>query len=267
MIVDYHMHLRDPGGRIDHSIKGVERFVQRAAERGIDEIGFTEHVYYFRQTRAIWQLPIQVERCRYDLDEYVDAVVEAKRRGLPVKLGLEVDWAGERADELAAILDPYPFDYLLVSVHWLDGAFAIDGSLGGGAWKRWPEEEVWRRYVAELSVAAASGSFDVLSHPDLAKIHGVQGSDERYRELAATVDAAGVAFEISTAGLRKPVEELYPDPRLLRLSNAPITLASDAHEPHLVGEAFEQAIALAREHGRDSVCVFDGRRRRQEPLG
>jgi histidinol phosphatase-like PHP family hydrolase len=54
---------------------------------------------------------------------------------------------------------------------------------------------------------------------------------------------------------------------LLRLSNAPITLASDAHEPHLVGEAFEQAIALAREHGRDSVCVFDGRRRRQEPLG
>src|SRR5207248_3338175 len=83
-----------------------------------------------------------------------------------------------------------------------------------------------------------------LSHPDLAKIYGVRGTDDHYAELAAAVDDAGVALEISTAGLRKPVGELYPDERLLRRSSAPITLASDAHEPQLAGEDFDQAVAL-----------------------
>lgn len=267
MIVDYHMHLRDPEGEIDFSVEAVERFVERADERGVDEVGFTEHVYYFVQTRDFWRIPYQTERCTLDLDDYVAAVVEAKRQGLPVKLGLEVDWAGERAGELAAVLAAYPFDYLLCSVHWLDGGFGIDGAVGGGAWEQWPQEEVWKRYVAELSAAAASGNFDVLSHPDLAKIHGVRGSDERYDELAAAVDAAGVALEISTAGLRKPVAEIYPDPRLLRLSAAPVTLASDAHKPQQVGEDFARAFERARASGRDTVTVFDARVRRQEPLG
>jgi histidinol-phosphatase (PHP family) len=266
VIVDYHMHLRDTSGAIDHTVDAVEPFVERAAERGVDEIGFSEHVYYFRQTLALWSKPYYTERCVYDLDAYVDALVEAKRRGLPVKVGLEVDWAGERAGELDEILSPYPWDYLLCSVHLL-GDLAVDNGDGEGAWAEWPEDEVWRRYVETLSAAAESGSFDVLSHPDLAKIYGVRGSDERYQALAAAVDRAGVALEISTAGLRKPVGELYPDPRLLELSSAPVTLASDAHEPPLVGEDFDVAIALARAAGREDVSVFDSRERRLEPLG
>jgi len=88
VIVDYHMHLRDAAGGIDHTADAVERFVERAAERGVDEIGFTEHVYYFEQTKSFWPWPYYVERCRFDLDAYVDALVEAKGRGLPVKVGL-----------------------------------------------------------------------------------------------------------------------------------------------------------------------------------
>ena len=84
MIVDYHMHLRAPDESIDHTVEAVERYVDKASERGIDEIGFTEHVYYFEQTRPLWSLPYQLERCLYDIEPYVDAVVEAKRRGYPV---------------------------------------------------------------------------------------------------------------------------------------------------------------------------------------
>jgi histidinol-phosphatase (PHP family) len=267
VIVDYHMHLRDSESTVDHTVEAVERFVETAAARDVDEIGFTEHVYVFEQTRDFWELPYQLDQCRHDLDAYVGAVAQAKERGLPVKLGLEVDWVAERADELAERLAPYPFDYLLGSVHWLDGVHGIDGAAGSGAWEEWPEDEVWRHYVETLSTAAASGGFDVLSHPDLAKIHGVRGSDEHYAQLAAAVDEAGVALEISTAGLRKPVGELYPDPRLLELSDAPITLASDAHRPAQVGEDFDRALDLARECGRDTVTVFNARTRRQEPLG
>jgi histidinol phosphatase-like PHP family hydrolase len=47
LIVDYHMHLRAPDESIDHSLEAVERFVEAASARGVDEIGFSEHVYYF----------------------------------------------------------------------------------------------------------------------------------------------------------------------------------------------------------------------------
>jgi histidinol-phosphatase (PHP family) len=266
VIVDYHMHLRDERNDIAHRADAVEPFVEHAVARGVDEIGFTEHVYYFRQTREVWSEPYQSERCAYDLDAYVDAVSEAKRRGLPVKLGLELDWWPPHNARLAEILADYPWDFILGSVHWLDGE-SVDLAADQGAWKRWPPDEVWRRYVEEVAKAARSGFFDVLSHPDLAKIFGAQGGDDAYVLLAAAADDADVALEISTAGLRKPVGELYPDERLLRFANAPVTLASDAHEPQTVGYEIQQAVALARASGRDTVSVFESRQRRQEPLG
>ena len=259
MIVDYHMHLRDPEERIDHTVGGIERFVARAAERGVDEIGFTEHVYYFRQTREIWSLPYQTERCVYDLDAYCDAVVEAKRRGLPVKLGLEVDYVGELQPRLAELLAPYPWDFLLGSVHWIDG-LAIDQE--PGIWAGRSVEEVWRVYFEALAELASGGHVDVLAHADLAKIFDRRPDDPAgfYPPLD------GVAVEISTAGLRKRVGELYPDAALLA-SKPPITLASDAHVPKLVGEDFDSALALARRVGYETVTVFAGRVARQEPLG
>ena len=77
-----------------------------AAAKGVDEIGFTEHVYYFHQTRPLWSIPYQLERCVYDLDPYIDAIVEAKSRGYPVKLGLEVDYQPGREEETGELLAP-----------------------------------------------------------------------------------------------------------------------------------------------------------------
>jgi histidinol-phosphatase (PHP family) len=261
VIVDYHMHLRDPDERIAHTTAAVEPFVETAAARGVDEIGFTEHVYYFRQTRALWDRPYQTERCVYDLDVYVDAVVEAKQRGLPVKVGLEVDYVGGRQDELAEVLEPYPWDYLLGSVHWIDG-LSVDGAPDRGVWADWPVDEVWRRYFAALAELAGSGRVDALAHPDLPKIFGLRPSGEiEYPPLD------GVALEISTNGRYKPVGELYPDLELLLRADNPITLASDAHVPTNVGRDFDLALEHARAAGYETVTVFEARQARQEPLG
>jgi histidinol-phosphatase (PHP family) len=272
VIVDYHMHLRDPRGDIDHSVEAVARFVETAAARGVDEIAFTEHVYYFRQTREIWDVPYQVERCSFDLDAYCDAVLEAKRSGLPVKLALEVDYAGERQDRLSELLAPYPWDFLLGSVHWLDGE-AVDAR--PGIWATASVEDVWRRYVAAQVELAASGAVDCLAHPDLPKIFGQRPTSPGalaalHGEASAAFARSGVAIEISTAGLRKPVGELYPDPELLAACaghGVGVTLASDAHEPELVGADFDRALAAARGAGCETVTVFESRRSRQEPLG
>ena len=112
MIVDYHMHLRAPDERLEHTVEAIERFVEVAAQRGVDEIGFTEHVYYFTETRDLWSVPYQTDRCEYVLEPYVDAVVEAQRRGLPVKLGLEVDYVRGREDDTRAMLAPYPLSLI-----------------------------------------------------------------------------------------------------------------------------------------------------------
>ena len=114
----------------------------------------------------------------------------------------------------------------------------------------------------------------MLAHPDLAKIFGRRPDPaflaELHERIADAAAGAGLALEISTAGLRKPVGELYPDPALLRACIArgvPITIASDAHLPADVGRDFDRALALARGEGCETVTVFEGRKARQEPLG
>jgi histidinol-phosphatase (PHP family) len=273
VIVDYHMHLRGPDDlpRGRYSADRAEEYVEQALVAGVDEIGFSDHVYHFRQTKGFWEIPWMLERCTDDLDDYVDAVEEAKSRGLPVKLGLEIDYFPGIEPELAALLEPYPWDYLLGSVHFVDG-FPVDQE--PGLVHRVPVGEAWRRYFVWLRNAARSGLFDSLSHPDLIKIFGVRIPDEEahylYAETADAIEAAGICIEVSAAGLHKPVGELYPDRELLAACyerGVPITLASDAHEPGHVGRDVDRAAELAREVGYWTVTVFEGRKRRQEPLG
>jgi histidinol-phosphatase (PHP family) len=264
VIVDYHMHLREDGQRVSHTVETVERWVEAATGHGVAELGFTEHVYYFLETRSLWTVPYHVEHCHVPIEPYVEALLEAKRRGLPVKLGVEVDYVPGREEETRELLAPYPWDFVLGSIHYLDG-LGIDtepsliGAVGPG--------KAYRRYFDMLAQGARSGLFDSLAHPDLVKFFGVL-IDWDHEAFVAELD--GVCLEVSTAGLRKPHGRIYPEPELLAaagLAGVPVTLASDAHVAQDVGRDFGRALALLRETGYETVTVFDGRERRQEPLG
>jgi histidinol-phosphatase (PHP family) len=268
VIVDYHMHLRDRREELAHDTQSVDPFVEAARAAGVDEIGFTEHIYYFKQSRSLWTVPYMIERCVHDIEPYVEAVVAARGRGLPVKLGLEVDYVPGREDETRELLAPYPWDYLLGSVHYI-GELSVDGedallvdAVG--------VEEAWRLYFETLEAAARSGLFDSLSHPDLVKIFGARAASFDYGPVVDSIADSGVAVEVSTAGLHKPVHELYPHPEFLaacRSREVPVTLASDAHAPDGVGRDFDRALELLRAAGYETVTVFEQRRGRQEPLG
>jgi histidinol-phosphatase (PHP family) len=264
VIVDYHMHLRAPDESLEHTVEAVERYVETATERGVDEIGFTEHAYYFTQTRHLWSMPYHLQRCVYELEPYVEAIIEAKRQGMAVKLGLEMDYEPGREDETRDVLAQYPWDYVLGSIHFLNGR-GIDGrptlidEVG--------VEEACRRYYEALGDAASSGLFDSLAHPDVVRMYGPE-IDWDWDGVAASLH--GTCMEVSTSGLRKPHEKLYPTAELLaaaRERGACITLASDAHIPQDVGRDLDQAVDYARTAGYDTVTVFDGRKARQEPLG
>jgi histidinol-phosphatase (PHP family) len=268
VIVDYHMHLRDRREELAHATQSVDPFVEAARAAGVDEIGFTEHIYYFKQSRSLWTVPYMIERCVHDIEPYVEAVVAARDRGLPVKLGLEVDYVPGREDETRELLAPYPWDYLLGSVHYI-GELSVDGedallvdAVG--------VEEAWRLYFETLEAAARSGLFDSLSHPDLVKIFGARVASFDYGPVVSAIADSGVAVEVSTAGLHKPVRELYPHPEFLaacRSHGVPVTLASDAHAPAGVGRDFDRALELLRAAGYETLTVFEQRRGRQEPLG
>jgi histidinol-phosphatase (PHP family) len=264
LIVDYHMHLRASDESIDHSLEAVERFVEAAAARGVDEIGFSEHAYYFEETRPLWTVPYHLERCRYPIQRYVDAVVEAKRQGMPVKLALEVDYAPGREEETRELLEPYPWDYLIGSIHFV-GAHGIDGE--PSLVHEVGEKEAWERYYETLERAVRSGLFDTLAHPDLVKMFGDEIPWD-WDAVAAALDS--VCLEVSSAGLHKAHGKLYPNPDLLaraREREVGITLASDAHVPQNVGRDLDRAIDHARGAGYDTVTVFYAREAREEPLG
>jgi histidinol-phosphatase (PHP family) len=266
------MHLADDAEPLDDDAIALEhlaRYVAVARDRGVAEIGFAEHVYRFREAAGwidheLWAAPAA------EIDRYVDAVRAAADAGLPVRLGLELDYVAGAEPRIAALAAPYPWDYLLGSVHWVPGGM-VDYA-AASIWDTVSVADVWERYVDAWTAAAASGLYDSMSHPDLAKVFGHRPDPKPYRLYDAMADAAaagGVAVEVSTGGLRKAIGELYPDPELLsrfRARGVPVTLGADAHRPEDVGRAFDRAVAALAGAGYTTVTRFRARERSQVAL-
>jgi histidinol-phosphatase (PHP family) len=283
VLTDYHTHLQPDGEdararareRWDaeggHRSAGwIGRYVERARARATGEIANTEHVHRFVQARDWHENAWWRGDATEDLGEHCEAIQAAQDAGLPVLLGIEMDWLPDRREEIAALLASRPFDIVLGSVHWL-GPLAVDHP-DYPAWERLPPDELWARYLDELAAAAGSGLFDVLAHPDLAKVFGVRmppALADRRDACIEAIAASGAAVECSSAGLRKPVRELYPDPDWLarfREAGVPVTLSSDAHVPEDVARDYATAVAALRGAGYESITRFRRRAPEQTPL-
>ncbi len=273
VLTDYHLHLRpDEDGTPPEryfTAENVERYRSAAAAVGIEELGVSEHVYRFTQALDLWRHPFWQEQARDDLDGYCEFV-----RGAGLKLGIECDFVPGTEDRTANLLETREFDYVVGSVHFV-GEAAVDHE-GWDVWEGSGDpDEVWRRYFEALAECARSGLFDVLAHPDLIKVWGrarpLPERDPRhyYEPAVEAIAASGIAVEVSTAGLRKPVGEIYPSPAFAEMcveAGADFALSSDAHRPEQVGSGYERALEFLGDLGVTEICVFDQRQRRLEPL-
>ena len=275
MLTDYHVHLRPDDVEATAAryltAANAERYRTVASERGIAELGVSEHVYRFRQALDVWRHPFWQRYAHDDLDAYCAFV----REETDLRLGIEADFIPGAEDRMANLLDGRPWDYVVGSVHFLrDRALDVD------EWDVWEgaadPDRVWRRYFETLAEAAHSGLYDLLAHPDLVKVWGErrprpEGDLRRFYEPAVEAMAeAGVAVEVSSAGWRKPVGELYPAPAFLEMvidAGCPLALSSDAHVPDELGYRYEDALELLDGLGVGELCVFEGRERRLEPIG
>lgn len=293
---DYHLHLhphrQHPSDPIPDGFPQelIERYCEAAEARGVAELGFTEHLYRFRESEqalgSFWEADrgrgpalaaladftanmVELDRV-FHLDQYVESVLTARQRGLPVLLGLEVDFIPGTEEAVAELLRPYPWDFLLGAVHWV-GGWAIDTSECASEFERRGVEESWEQYFALVVEMIDSGLADVLAHVDLCKKYGYRPPREPidlYGQVVEAAAGAGMAVEVSSQGLRNPACEVYPSPVFLGMfqqAGVPITLASDGHLVTEVAWGREEVVAAAREAGYRTHLRFDGDLR-QVPL-
>jgi histidinol-phosphatase (PHP family) len=275
VLTDYHLHLRpddlDAGADQYFTKANFERYRAAASERGIAELGVSEHVYRFEQALELWRHPFWASYATDDLDSYCAFV----REQTDLRLGIEADFVPGAEDRTANLLQARDFDYVIGSVH-----FVREGAVDMDDYSVWDSgrsvEQIWQRYFETIAESARSGLFDVIAHPDLVKVWGrgrplPQGDLRRYYEPAVEgIAESGTAVEVSTAGLRKPVGELYPAPAFLEMclqAGAPIVLSSDAHRPEDVGAHYGQALELLESLGVAELCVFERRERSLQPIG
>ncbi len=275
MLTDYHVHLRPDELPSDFAqymtAANAGRYRETAAERGIAELGVAEHIYRFTEALQIWDHELWQRHAVDDLDAYCAFV----RDQTDLKLGIEMDFIPGREDRTAELLAARDLDYVVGSIHFLgEGALDYDKY---DVWTRADSaDKVWRTYFTWLGEAAATGMFDILAHPDLVKHWGRERPwperDLRYYYDIAMEQIAesGIAIEVSTAGLRKPVGEIYPSQAFLEMcvdAGNPIALSSDAHGPEQLGYEYEQALKLLDDVGVKEIAVFEGRSVRLEPIG
>jgi len=257
-IADYHMHTPLCG----HAVGEPVEYAEAAIEAGLEEIGFSDHAPFVHYedpgvTMNVKQLP-----------EYYRMIEDVRKKysnTLRVKIAIEADYIPGYEEKTKAILDDYPYDYVIGSVHFIKD-WGFDNPQERENWDEKNVNQVYRDYYELLRQCAQTGMYDIMGHVDLVKKFGNLASEDLADEVQKTAQVfkeCGVAIEINTSGLRKPVKEMYPSLWNLKIyadAGVPLTFGSDSHDPNDVGRDFERAVALAQEAGYSEYVLFKSRK-------
>jgi len=255
---DYHTHPQ--GHRVQRYTQALlQPWADSACKSGLTDIAFTDHDRY---------------HTGIDFDE-IDRLRE-KNPDLRIRVGIELDndpihsaagrnWIEKHWDKL---------DFVLGSVHFLDRADQMFDSVPEGAaqFEDRSIDAIYADYFRRVREIGATGLVDCLAHLDLIKIHGHRPGGEIGSLVNETLDlirARSLAIELSTAGWRKPVKELYPADRIIELAiekGIPFTTASDAHSHAQLGDEFRSLAQKMADFGIRQVCIFEKHNSIQLPL-
>ncbi len=255
---DYHSHPQ--GHRVQpYTQELLQPWVDSARQRGLSDIALTDHDRY---------------HAGVDFDELNR--LREQNPEVKVRAGIELDndpetsaagrqWVEKNWDKL---------DFVLGSVHYLDDPAQMFDTVPDGAEQFVGRDvnEVYEDYFRRIREIAGSGLVDCLSHLDLIKIHGHRPcGDIRWMvdETLEFICARDLAIELSTAGWRKPVNELYPSDEIIRLAlkkGIPFTTASDAHSHVQLAENYDRLAEKMKGLGVRAVSVYEHHRRENVKL-
>jgi histidinol-phosphatase (PHP family) len=275
LIVDYHVHTPYCG----HAHGQIIQYIQTAIQKGMSEICFTDHLgrYYLSkvQKRRYWDWGMN-ER---DLARYFNELSDLKEvfsSQIKIKIGLEIDYIEGAEEILQGIIEKYPLDFCIGSIHCLPRF----------SWKHISEiqeydpELIYKDYFRLVKAALKSKIFHSIAHIDFIWRYvkwPELNKDCVFEEIVDTIKTAAeckTCVEINANGyIWSKANQHHPcDPfdfflEQIKRFNASFTIGSDAHEPFLVGKAFPAIIALLKDKGLNTVCCFTDGKLFSEQLG
>ncbi len=256
---DYHMHTVYSDGRFEPA-----EYIKAAGRLGLSEVGFSDHLHPLGGDLT-WSMDHK------KLPGYVRHLLRLKEENgeIAVRVGLEVDYLPGLEKATERIINAYPFDFIIGSVHYM-GDETVD--LGPEFYLGKDIDRVYDEYFRLVCEAASTGFFDIMGHPDLVRIHRFRPEGDithLYEMMASAFRKYDVAFELNTNGRNKPLKEFYPESTFLPLfasHGVPVCVNSDAHYPERVGQFQDEAYDLLRKAGFTRMAVFDSRRRELKPF-
>ena len=261
-LIDCHIHTE----RCGHAVGTVDDYVRAAVKRGLVGMAITEHLPMPEGMDP--HSEVSMPAC--DLEDYLVEVdlVRDRYPQIEIVTGVEADYLPGRIDEVRAMIEEATrrsdgARLVLGSVHLL-GGWTFDDPRTIESWDERSVDQAWEEYFETWCDACRTGLFDVMAHPDLVKKFGhVPSFDRRelHAEAARVAAECGILIEVSTAGLRRPVGELYPGPDLLAAfcaAGVAATVGSDAHAPQEVGLQIEAAYDAMVTAGYRSTQFPDG---------
>jgi histidinol-phosphatase (PHP family) len=276
MRIDYHMHFEYGSYDLDW----VQGFFDHARKRGVDEIGITEHSHGFVEFKDLYYEELILDetpvgqyqkqwltknKFRYSLRDYLTFMNGLKKKGYPVKTGIEV-CNFRNQERVRTILAQYHFDYVIGSVHFLKG-WGYDFADIKFVWDDYNLRDIYEWYTTAIVDLCAAGNHDILGHPfNIRMFKHLPDFDVQplLDRAASALRQAGMAIDVNTGTLyRYPIAEISPYPAFMNTAKRyglPIILSSDAHQPEDCGRYIDVAEEYAKAHGYDEVLVFADRK-------
>lgn len=253
MSVDLHTHPVAHGAGC-YKEEFLRQFMHKAKEEGISHLGFTDH------------------DCYLDLIDFkMGEKLNQSNPDVQIYIGLEVDYFPEKEHEIKKRLIEYPLDYVIGSVHSI-GDWDFDVLEQKFRYKEWDIDHLYETYFQLIAQAARSNLFQIIGHLDLIKIFNYRPKQDIFKWVEPclrVIQAHDLTVEVNTAGLYKPVGEIYPEERIIKRCfelNIPLTISSDAHEAEQVGRYNREIRELLRKIGYKEVATFQRLCRRMIPL-
>lgn len=251
MKLSYHVHSSWSDGK-----SSLEEIVKSAEEINIHELGISDHFIISPDgTYYPWSMDKRA------LSEYVQNIKNLKSK-IPLRLGLEVDFFPETVSELKKILLKYPFDYLIGSVHVVDGIL-IDDNLQDLSIDQF--DQLVKKYWQRVYEMCESRTFDIVGHLDLFKKFGLKSNTSmpEIEKALLSISKNKMAVEINTSGWFFPAKEQYPSTSILKKIkelDIPIIVNADAHAASNLTRGYDEAYQLLHQIGFDKQARFEKRK-------
>lgn len=191
----------------------------------------------------------------FDIDKYFEQY--DKYRSDKLLLGIELGMRDDCIDENSKIGKGHPFDYVLGSIHFVNGIDIYEKSFYEGKTK----QEAYKEYFENMLSAIKTHSYiDSLGHIDyICRYAQYENKEINYKdhrniidEILKALSDRNIAIEINTRRLSnkdtfKSLMEIYE--RFAQLKGKYVTIGSDSHSENSIGCNYRAALQIAEESG------------------